>query len=502
MYQTSDKCIGCTVCISDCPAGAISMDGRKAVINSLCVECGVCLRVCPAGAIEQSQTQDNSLVCSSCPIQCRIAPGLSGACKRYINDGTALVRGRPPVFDTEISQNTPSAVITTPLMTAVGAGTNYPCSRPAPFIVSQCRDGIDVVTVVTEAPLSYSSVILKIDTNAYLGEEGDRVYRGRTQVGMVNPEEYGSKMISVGGANQLTGKKGFTVARTITELANGEAVELTVGKEKKTKITVQAGKAPFIGGVEERKMRIGCGSATIGLFAAKMKEAVDECIVLDHHVIGLLTEHLAGEAVGLSWSGVVPNARKSSRGRYFGDHGDGIGGTSLETPAQAIGSVDMSIAREGQTILVINTTGEIFALFRINKDGTVTEIEADRAVLALVRDIQSNCEDALVSVLYNGGTGGSARGGVCRAPLALSKAVHSGKAALSIGGAPAFVYPGGGINFLVDTGKVVNKAFTWVPTPATVAPVEYTMERSDYEKMEGHMDSIRPVDEVKKEWES
>ena len=77
--------------------------------------------------------------------------------------------------------------------------------------------------------------------------------------------------------------------------------------------------------------------------------------------------------------------------------------------------------------------------------------------------------------MYCGGTGGSARGGVCKHPVAITEAVHDGRAQLTIGGAPAFVYPGGGINFIVDTAKVINKAFTWVPTPATVAPVEYTM---------------------------
>lgn len=101
----------------------------------------------------------------------------------------------------------------------------------------------------------------------------------------------------------------------------------------------------------------------------------------------------------------------------------------------------------------------------------------------------------MTSVLYTGGTGGSARGGVCTHPVKITEAVHAQKAVLTIGGAPAFVYPGGGINFMVDTEKVVNKAFTWVPTPATVAPVEYTMKKSDYQAMGGHMDQIRDVSE-------
>ena len=98
-----------------------------------------------------------------------------------------------------------------------------------------------------------------------------------------------------------------------------------------------------------------------------------------------------------------------------------------------------------------------------------------------------------------GGTGGSARGGVCSKPLAITKAVHEGKAVLTIGGAPAYILPGGGIDFIVDAGKMVNHGVTWVPTPATVAPVEYTMTKADYDAIGGHMNCVKPIDELRKE---
>jgi hypothetical protein len=59
--------------------------------------------------------------------------------------------------------------------------------------------------------------------------------------------------------------------------------------------------------------------------------------------------------------------------------------------------------------------------------------------------------------------------------------------------------PGGGINFMVDVEKVVSKAFTWVPTPATVAPIEYTITRKAYEEIGGHIDSIRPLKDLLEE---
>lgn len=500
MFEIDAKqCKKCKMCVKECPVGAVEIkktDEQTLIeITDRCVECGICRRVCKFEAILPVPAKVSVAVCSSCPIQCKVPIGATGACTRYRNVDGKLVRDRALVIAPKVLPEAEEK-IRKPIITAVGAGTNYPCSKPAPHIVSQCRDGVDVVTVVTEAPLSYSGLIVKLDTNTYIGEEGDPVYRDNKIVGMVNTEEYGSKMIAIGGANKLTSEAGFATARTIVELANGEEVELKVNRKTSLKLT--AGKAPIIDGTAESIMRIGCGSATVGLFAKLMKAAVDDCIVIDHHVIGLCSEHLAGEAVGMSWSGVIPNAAKSSRGRYFGEHGHGIGGTTLETPRDAIKGCDMTIAKPGIKVMVVNTTGEIFALFTLIEDGRFEEIPMTEAALSVALAIQNNCQRSMTSVLYTGGTGGSARGGVCTHPVKITEAVHAQKAVLTIGGAPAFVYPGGGINFMVDTEKVVNKAFTWVPTPATVAPVEYTMKKSDYQAMGGHMDQIKDVSDYQK----
>jgi len=48
-----DQCVGCGVCVSGCPFGAIAMKEGKAEIGDACTVCGACVDSCPVGAIEQ-----------------------------------------------------------------------------------------------------------------------------------------------------------------------------------------------------------------------------------------------------------------------------------------------------------------------------------------------------------------------------------------------------------------------------------------------------------------
>lgn len=46
-------CVGCLVCIEECPINAIDQDGDKVKINKdKCILCGRCVDVCPTNAIK------------------------------------------------------------------------------------------------------------------------------------------------------------------------------------------------------------------------------------------------------------------------------------------------------------------------------------------------------------------------------------------------------------------------------------------------------------------
>jgi len=495
MKVDTNMCIGCGFCVRDCPVDAVKLVKKKAVINDhWCTNCGVCQRVCAEQAVIADQTMPHGAIeCDACPIKCWINVGHIGACHRYRNqDGELLRITRLHSFD-DVAQTVgpvPKDVIRTPVVTAIGSGTTYPDCKPAPCILKQRRQGIDVVTVVTEVPLSYSSIIVKVDTDIPIGKEGDAILVGKREVGMVETEQYGSKMLHIGGVNRLTAENGFVVARTITDIANRKAVKLKI--KSGSRITVQVGHPPIIDGKEATKMRVGCGSATMGLFAPLLVKAADEVIILDSHITGQMSRHVAGQYAGAKPSGVRLKFNESTPGRYFGDHGDGWGGTSISNPVDIIDSIDMNIARKEMTILITETTGQNGVMFKLRTDGGLDEIRLTARAKAALEAISNSCEPSRVSAVYTAGAGGSARAGVTKYPIKLTQAVHAAKAHLTVGGSPGFVLPGGGITFMVDVERVKEGSFYWTPTPATICPLEYTMELEDYKKMGGHVEAMKP----------
>jgi len=122
--------------------------------------------------------------------------------------------------------------------------------------------------------------------------------------------------------------------------------------------------------------------------------------------------------------------------------------------------------------------------------------ELPEALEKSVRLIDENCEPALCSVLFMAGAGGSLRAGVTENPVRLTRSVHGSLTRVSCGGVPAYVWPGGGITLMVDVTRLPDNAFGYVPTPALVAPIEFTLAREDYLALGGHGGAIRSVEDV------
>jgi hypothetical protein len=455
---------------------------------------------------------DDTIRCDACPVLCYIRPGMTGACDRYGNADGVLMRVDAHVV---LDRATEAGGALVPFMergdwdgdfiqapafvTAIGAGTTYPDYKPAPFIVASEVDGVDMVTVVTEGIFSYCGVKVKIDTDRHIGSERSIVRAEGEAIGHVTTGEYGSQMLSLGGVNHLTGggkKQGRATCQALLDLSNGSAVELAV--DDGARLVIEAGCAPIIDGVTEARMRVGCGSATIGMFAKQWLGHADEVVVVDDHITGVLSEHQAGKLLGVAPTGIRLRGRRSTPGRYFevASPGTGWGGTDISDPLSILGPFDAKAARAGLRLLMVGTTGEHAAYFELDEALRPVERAMPDDLAFSVGRIRDNCEPALASVLFIGGAGGSLRAGVTENPVGLTRSVKQALTRVTCGGAPVYVWPGGGITFMVDVTLLPRNAFGSVPTPALVAPIEFTMRRDDYAELGGHMAALRPIADV------
>mgnify|MGYP001815026137 CR=1 FL=1 len=454
--------------------------------------------------------------CDACPVMCYVAEGKTGACDRYANAGGKIVRCDPLTI---LNRRIESGGEITPFLksewdgglvrddevfvTANGAGTTYPDYKPAPFIISREVDGVDFVTVVTEAIFSYCGVKVKIDTDRHLGHEGAIVRCDGEAVGLVITGEYGSQMLSLGGVDHLTGStksEGRITCDTLMRLCNKEAVELTI--DGGSSVVVQAGQPPIVDGHREERMRVGCGSATIGMFASQWQSLVDEVVVVDDHITGVVSEHQAGKVLDWPDTGIKVKGRKSTPGRYFqvAEPGLGWGGTDIEDPLTILGPWnEKKGAHPGLTMLMVSTTGEQYGYYELDGDLQPQKKPLPETLRPSVELIAENCEPALCTVLFMGGAGGSLRSGVTRNPVKLTQSVQALKTSVTCGGAPLYVWPGGGITIMVDVTRMPDHSFGYVPTPALVAPLEFTVARDDYRALGGHDTAVRSIGEVLEE---
>ncbi len=455
------------------------------------------------------------VTCDACPVLCRIRPGRTGACDRYGNVDGALAR-MDPLLVTRKTAEVDGALVPflsaaegwdgalvrggePVFVTGIGATTTYPDYKPAPFIVSSAHDGIDMVTVVSEGVFSYCGVKIKIDTDRYIGPEPAPVRLGGEQIGHVTTAEYGSQMLAIGGVRHLTGgskKEGNATCQAMLTLCNKEPLEMTV--DGGAALVVEAGAPPVIDGVREERMRVGCGSATIGIFAPQWHGHVDEVIVVDDHITGVLTEHQSGKFLDMPAAGIRVRGRRSTPGRYFqvAEHGSGWGGTDVTDPLSIIERIDGKTAWPGLKLLMVSTTGQDAAFFTLDDDLRPVESEMPAALRVVVDRIGENCEPALCSVLFMAGAGGSLRAGVTINPVRLTRSIKRRATRVTCGGAPVYVWPGGGITVMLDVTTMPDNAFGYVPTPALVAPIEFVMPHDEFLAFGGYAGSIVSLEDA------
>ncbi len=448
--------------------------------------------------------------CDACPVLCRIRAGKTGACDRYANADGRLVRVDPLVVAQradklvpflEGSANWDGAVVTgkDSFVTGIGSGTTYPDYKPAPFIVASEADGVDMVTVVSEGIFSYCGIKVKIDTDRFLGPEQSNVLCEGEPIGHVTTAEYGSQMLSLGGVRHLTGgskREGNTTCQAMLDLCSGKPVDVVV--DGGSDVTIQAGQPPVVNGQREERMRVGCGSAAMGMFAKQWFEHADEVIVVDDHITGVFTEHYAGTYLDVPPSGIRVRGRKSTPGRYFqvAEPGLGWGGTDVTDPLEIIEKIDAKKAWPGLKLLMVSTTGEDAGWYVLDDDLVPQPADMPAPVNQVVERIAENCEPALCTVLFMAGAGGSLRAGVTENPVRLTRSVRESLTRVTSGGAPVYVWPGGGITFMVDVTRLPENAFGYVPTPALVAPIEFTLRLDDYLALGGHGDHVRRLGDV------
>lgn len=497
--RIDDKvCNGCGLCLLDCPKAAIKrVSEHRVFIGEDCVACQVCMKICNRGAIKPDfNAQSDKVVCGHCPVHCTVRLGDVGACRRYRNIGGELKRDIPlHVYNkSDIVINPITGLPTKPLLTGVGAGTNLQL-EPARIIAEDAVDGVDVVTAVTEAVLSFSGIKVKIDVDTYIGDEGSAVKRDKKTVGFVTASEYGSRTLSIGGVTLIKGPNGFTVARTMNSLANKEMVSLQV--QGGAELEIGIGCHPNINGETVNAGTFGCGGSVGKLFSRHLLKVLDECIMLDMGITGQLSEHHA--ALGAKPSGIKVLGKMSTPGRWLVPSGNGWGGTCIIDPRQAIVEIDKNIAWPGQRILVTDTKAEKAAYFVLNEELEPILQPLPPQIQELLAFMGTYCEPSNVNVLFVGGIGGGVRGALHpdQSPK-ICEAIKQGRIKLTAAGQETFIYPGGNLIFMVDAGKLPSGSFAWAPTPAMVVPIEFTMTKDTFNEICGYPKAVKPMEEVLK----
>lgn len=117
---------------------------------------------------------------------------------------------------------------------------------------------------------------------------------------------------------------------------------------------------------------------------------------------------------------------------------------------------------------------------------------------AVIDLIHSNCEPCLCNVSVCAGFGGGVRNVISHvSPINVNKALKDGKVLTPFAAVLPTTGKAAAITAECSVDDCPEGAFSWVPTPAGVTPLEVTMTKETYEEIGGYMDAIRTVDEIR-----
>ena len=207
-------------------------------------------------------------------------------------------------------------------------------------------------------------------------------------------------------------------------------------------------------------MRVGCGSATIGIFAQQWHGHVDEVVVVDDHITGVLTEHQAGRFLDMPPTGIrcaAASRRPAATSRSPTPAPAGAAPTSPIRCRSSKAGIRRA-ARPGLRLLMVSTTGEDAAWFVLDEQLCRSRRRCRRRSQRVVERIGENCEPALSTVLFVAGAGGSLRAGVTENPVRLTRSIKDLLVNVTCGGAPVYVWPGGGITLMVDVARMPDNS--------------------------------------------
>ena len=145
--------------------------------------------------------------------------------------------------------------------------------------------------------------------------------------------------------------------------------------------------------------------------------------------------------------------RRSTPGRYFqvAEPGTGWGGTDISDPLAILEPL-RSQGRAARPCAADGAAPPASSPPITSSTKTLKPVEKPlpEPLRKSVERIEENCEPALCTVLFMGGAGGSLRAGVTENPVRLTRSVKDALTYVTCGGAPVYVWPGGGITFMVD----------------------------------------------------